>query len=89
MPGPLIPYRDEELLHLKGDNVTGKFQEWDRIYNYAYYNDLGSPDLGSKLVRPILGGSEEFPYPRRGKTGRGPTLTGKFYTPPVIFIGLF
>lgn len=76
-PASLLKYREEELESLRGvgrGNV--EFQEWDRVYDYAYYNDLGDPDKGSEYARPILGGSSEYPYPRRGRTGRPPANTG-------------
>ena len=73
-PEPLRKYREEELLNLRGDG-KGERQEWDRIYDYDVYNDIADPDAGDKLVRPILGGSQ-YPYPRRGRTGRPKTRRG-------------
>jgi hypothetical protein len=75
-PAGLVALRAEELKNLRGDG-TGVRRVQDRIYDYAVYNDLGNPDNNASYKRPILGGSEEFPYPRRCRTGRPPTKTGE------------
>ncbi|EEF40396.1 lipoxygenase, putative [Ricinus communis] len=66
-PLPLCKYREEELEILRG-NGEGELQEFDRVYDYACYNDLGHESDD----RPVLGGHFEYPYPRRGRTGRAP-----------------
>jgi len=60
--------RDMDLKAKRGDG-HGERMPWQRIYDYAVYNDLGDPDKGPDLRRPVLGG-KEHPYPRRCRTGR-------------------
>ncbi|KAL0921677.1 hypothetical protein M5K25_008774 [Dendrobium thyrsiflorum] len=74
-PETLIQYREEELHNLRGDNVEGVLQEHDRVYGYAFYDDLGDPDKSPDLARPVLGGSKDYPYPRRGRTSRPSSKT--------------
>lgn len=66
--------RKEELENLRG-NGRGERKEWERKYDYELYNDLGDPDYGSQHLRPVLGASNLFPYPRRLRTGRQPSST--------------
>ncbi|KAF3653017.1 putative linoleate 9S-lipoxygenase 5 [Capsicum annuum] len=73
-PAALCYYREEEMENLRG-NGTGMLEKWDRVYDYDVYNDLADPDKGPKYERKILGGSAEYPYPRRGRTGRLPAQT--------------
>lgn len=73
-PEALKELREKELQELRGDG-TGQRKESDRIYDYAPYNDLGKPDEDPKMAREPLGGSAEFPFPRRIRTGRPPTKT--------------
>ncbi|XP_058078910.1 linoleate 13S-lipoxygenase 3-1, chloroplastic-like [Magnolia sinica] len=70
-PDGLKKLREKELQDLRGDG-KGERKLSDRIYDYDTYNDLGNPDKGTDLARPILGG-ESIPYPRRCRTGRPPS----------------
>ncbi|KAK7246965.1 hypothetical protein RIF29_41838 [Crotalaria pallida] len=70
-PAGIKDLRREDLLSIRGTG-KGERKQHDRIYDYAPYNDLGNPDKNEELVRPVLQG-EEWPYPRRCRTGRPPT----------------
>jgi linoleate 9S-lipoxygenase len=72
-PLALIKLRNEELMNLRGEYdgmAKTERKQWDRVYDYDFYNDLGNPDKNKELSRPVLGGSQQFPYPRRVRTGR-------------------
>uniref|UniRef100_A0A7N1A9D3 Lipoxygenase n=1 Tax=Kalanchoe fedtschenkoi TaxID=63787 RepID=A0A7N1A9D3_KALFE len=71
-PAGLRDQRREDLLSIRG-NGKGERKMFDRIYDYAPYNDLGDPDKDLTLARPVLGGSQQWPSPRRCRTGRPPT----------------
>ncbi|KAM3358601.1 lipoxygenase 6, chloroplastic isoform X2 [Capsicum galapagoense] len=70
-PPGIKDLRREDLLSIRG-NGKGERKLHERVYDYDVYNDLGNPDKSEDLARPLIGGQER-PYPRRCRTGRGPT----------------
>uniref|UniRef100_J3MUA8 Lipoxygenase n=1 Tax=Oryza brachyantha TaxID=4533 RepID=J3MUA8_ORYBR len=87
-PAGLKGYRERGLQEKRG-NGTGRREDDDSVYDYDVYNDLGDVDSNSENARPVLGGSKQFPYPRRCRTGRPPskkdpkleTRSGGVYVP--------
>ncbi|XP_020205956.1 linoleate 13S-lipoxygenase 2-1, chloroplastic [Cajanus cajan] len=77
-PSGLKRLREEELQQLRG-NGEGERKSSDRIYDYDVYNDLGDPDTNIDLKRSVLGGSKQYPYPRRCRTGRKHSDTDPLY----------
>lgn len=71
-PSGLKKLREKELQSLRG-NGEGERKNFERIYDYDTYNDLGNPDRDPESARPVLGGNKDLPYPRRCRTGRPPT----------------
>ncbi|KAG7025475.1 Linoleate 9S-lipoxygenase 5, chloroplastic [Cucurbita argyrosperma subsp. argyrosperma] len=61
-PRPLVELRKEELIKLRGDGKREN-KEWERIYEYDYYDEFSRPELGE---------SSSHPYPRRGRTVQHP-----------------
>ncbi|RYQ89079.1 hypothetical protein Ahy_B09g095912 isoform A [Arachis hypogaea] len=76
-PAGLRFLREKELRNLRGDG-KGVRNLSDRIYDFDTYNDLGNPDRAPEFARPTIGGSEQYPYPRRCRTGRLPSDTDMF-----------
>jgi hypothetical protein len=66
-------------------NIDKERHAPERIYQYDMYNDLSNPKKSKNLERPTLGGSSEYPFPRRLRTNRG--LIGGTYekSPPLNF----
>ncbi|KAL0550761.1 hypothetical protein IC582_009822 [Cucumis melo] len=82
-PAGLLKLRKEDLTNLRGEKADGTTDKnerkaFERIYDYDVYNDLGDPDVDRKWKRPVLGGSDKYPYPRRCRTGRPHTTLGIF-----------
>ena len=75
-PNGLRRLRKAELANVRGDHDhLGERRQFERIYDYDVYNDIGDPDKSFDLKRPVLGG-KQHPYPRRCRTGRPRCFSG-------------
>ena len=74
-PPGLLSYRRKDQEQKRGDG-GGQRKSTDRVYDYDTYNDLGDPSNGADKARPVLGGTKQFPYPRRCRTGRPMSTKG-------------
>ncbi|XP_022960149.1 linoleate 9S-lipoxygenase-like isoform X1 [Cucurbita moschata] len=72
-PRPLVELRKEELIKLRGDGKREN-KEWERIYEYDYYDKLSRSELGEL--------SSSHPYPRRGRTVQHPNSGTQKDVPP-------
>lgn len=77
-PDGLKDLRETDKASLRGTG-KGVRKGHERIYDYDLYNDLGNADKDASLTRPTLGNSDNFPYPRRCRTGRRPTQTNPLF----------
>ncbi|MQL79414.1 hypothetical protein Taro_011856, partial [Colocasia esculenta] len=68
-PDGLQKLREEELQILRGDG-QGERKNFERVYDYDVYNDLGEPDGSEDMAKPVLGGHSKLPYARCCRTGR-------------------
>lgn len=81
------------LIWLQGKDENGKFiptidderKVPERIYQYDVYNDLSNPGKSKDLERPTLGGSSDYPFPRRLRTNRG-LIDNKYERDPPLNI---
>ncbi|XP_057841009.2 linoleate 9S-lipoxygenase [Cryptomeria japonica] len=88
-PVGLRKFREMDLISLRG-NGTGERKVYDLIYDYDVYNDIQGSETDPDVRREVLGGSQDFPYPRRCRTGRPriknapqfETRTSPFFIPP-------
>jgi len=65
IPPPLVYYINEEFNTLRGDG-TGERKDWERIYDYDVYNDLGLPDISPCLSLSSSRGIKCLALPSKG-----------------------